>query len=86
MYSKSPNGDIVYTINCANTNSANELYLSFSSTNLGEILEKGSDYDVSVKKVRFPVTSIPLRSRFADSIYTLYECWYSCNRFYSTFA
>jgi hypothetical protein len=65
------NGDLIYTANICNTSNVNESYLCYTSTNLGEILDRGSSYDVAVKKARFPVTSIPLRKRFLDNIYTL---------------
>ena len=69
--SQNSNSDIVYSLNVANTNSINELYISYSSTNIGEILGQGNLYDVAVKKVRFPVSSIPLRKRFLDNMYSL---------------
>ena len=65
------NSDVHYTINVCNTNSKTETYLSYSSTNLSDLLDKGSDYDLYVQHVRFPSASIPLRKRFADNIYCL---------------
>ena len=69
-FSRSAN-DVIYTINVCNTNSQTETYLSFRSTNLGEVLDKGSAYDVAVSYARFPATSIPLRKRFEDGILTV---------------
>ena len=71
MINRNNNYDIPYTINVCNTSSPNEQFLSFESTNLGEILEKGYDYDVAVMYARFPATSIPLRKRFADGVLNL---------------
>ena len=65
------NSDVHYTINVCNTNSKTETYLSYSSTNLSDLLDKGSDYDLYVQRVRFPSASIPLRKRFRDDIYSL---------------
>ncbi len=71
MFKKLDNGDVIYTLTVCNTISLSKKFLSFQSTNLGEVLEKGSDYDVAVTYARFPSTSIPLRKRFADGVLTV---------------
>lgn len=63
--------DIIYVLNVGNTESVQKQFLSFSSTNLGELLTKGDSYEVAVVYARFPVASIPLRSRFKDGQYTV---------------
>jgi len=71
MTNRYDNYDIPYTINVCNTNNPNKQFLSFDSTNLGEILERGYDYDVAVTYARFPSSSIPLRKRFTDGVLNL---------------